>query len=155
MIEPIRVTAETIGSTTFHRTKATLEWTVEGRLRVVSTPPTSSDRQPEVLLDAAPAELSHVSNHTHLKPQLVITPRAGSAVRVSLAQSRLDPLPGAPSGAPSEDEVTAPQWWARTLADSGVRVVTWDAGRTWALIGAIAAATAIVTLGLLAVVGVL
>lgn len=138
MSTPVRVTAEIMGATVFQTKQATLEWTPQGTIRIVQTEP---GQQPIVLLDTLPSGLREVGNYTVNQAMLVFKPVQGGSIKVSLLQTMLAPEPhesadsyamrAATTGVPPQ------QWWADSLAASGVTVKGFGWGKTWAIAGGI------------------
>ena len=138
MSTPVRVTAEIMGATVFQTKQATLEWTPQGTIRIVQTEP---GQQPIVLLDTPPSGLREVGNYTVNQAMLVFKPVQGGSIKVSLLQTMLAPEPhesadsyamrAATTGVPPQ------QWWADSLAASGVTVKGFGWGKTWAIAGGI------------------
>ncbi|GAB2597793.1 hypothetical protein [Pseudactinotalea suaedae] len=131
MNTPVRVTAQTMGATVFNTKNATLEWTPDGRIRIVEVEP---GQQPVVLLDTPPQGLQHVANHTVNQSMMVFKPQAGPTIRLSLLGSMIAPEPNesadsyarrtAMTGAPPQ------AWWVETLRASGVKVSDWGFAKT-------------------------
>ncbi|WP_156252766.1 hypothetical protein [Pseudactinotalea terrae] len=147
MNTPVRVTAQTMGATVFNTKNATLEWTPDGRIRIVEVEP---GQQPAVLLDTPPPGLRQVSNHTVNQSMLVFKPQAGPTIKLSLLGSMIAPEPNesadsyarrtAMSGVPPQS------WWVQTLRASGVKVVDWGWGKSFAIAGGIVGAVIVISL---------
>ncbi|WP_420112084.1 hypothetical protein [Pseudactinotalea sp.] len=147
MSTPIRVTAQTMGVTVFNTKHATLEWTPDGRIRIVQVEPGA---QPVVLLDTPPQGLKSVSNHTVNQSMLVFKPQTGPAIKVSLLGSMLAPEPDESADSYARRAATTgvpPQsWWVESLAGSGVKVDNWGWGKTFAIAGGIVVGIIVVSL---------
>lgn len=146
MSTPVRVTAQTMGATVFNTKNATLEWTPDGRIRIVEVEP---GQQPVVLLDTPPQGLRQVSNHTVNQSMLVFKPQAGATIKLSLLGSMIAPEPN--ESADSYARRTAmtgvpPQsWWVQTLRAGGVKVVDWGWGKSFAIAGGIVGAVIVIS----------
>lgn len=138
MSTPVRVTGQIMGATVFNTKAATLEWTPEGRIRIVQNEP---GEQPVLLLDTPPSALKQVSNYTANQSMLVFKQHNGPTIKLSLLNSMIAPEPNesadsygrrtATSGVPPQ------QWWADTLAANGAKVVSWGWGKSFGIAGAI------------------
>lgn len=141
MSTPVRVTAQTMGVTVFSTKAATLEWTPDGRIRIMQVEP---GQQPVVLLDTPPSGLKQVSNYTANQSSLVFKPHNGPTIKLSLLGSMLAPEPNESADSYGRRMATTgvpPQkWWADSLRSNGVKVMDFGWGKTWAIAGGVFAA---------------
>lgn len=154
MSTPVRVTAQTMGATVFNTKDATLEWTPDGRIRIVQVEP---GEQPVVLLDTPPQGLKQVSNYTVNQNMLVFKPVVGTNVKLSMMNSMLAPEPNESADAYGRRAATTgvpPQsWWADSLRSNGVKVVNWGWGKSFAIAGAIVVGVIVVAVAIAALSG--
>lgn len=147
MSTPVRVTAQTMGVTVFNTKAATLEWTPDGRIRIVQVEP---GEQPTVLLDTPPQGLKEVQHHTVNQSMLVFKPQAGPNIKLSLLGSMIAPEPhesiDAYTRRTAMTGVPPQSWWADSLAANGVNVVHWGWGKAFAIAGGIVAAIIVIAL---------
>ncbi len=137
MSTPPRVTADVMGATVFNTKQATLEWTPEGRIRIVQVEP---GEPPVLLLDAAPHELSKVTDYTFGNPpMLVFAPQNGKKLKVSLQRSMLAPEPNESAHAygirQAQLGVPPQSWWADSLRAAGANVKKFGAGWFFGIVG--------------------
>lgn len=145
MSTPVRVTAQTMGATVFNTKAATLEWTPEGRIRIVQNEP---GQQPVVLLDTPPQGIREVANHTVNQSMLIFKPQSGPNIKLSLLGSVIAPEPDESADAYTRRTASMgvpPQsWWAESLVVSGVKVVNWGWGKSFAIAGGIVLAVIVI-----------
>ena len=146
MHTPVRVTAQTMGVTVFSTKAATLEWTPDGRIRIVQVEP---GEQPVVLLDTLPQGLKQVTSHTINQSMLIFHTQAGPDIKLSMLGSSIAPEPQESADSYARRAATTgvpPQsWWADSLAAHGVKVVHWGWAKTLPIAGGVLAVIIVIS----------
>lgn len=136
MSTPVRVTADIVGATVFNTKNATLEWTPEGRIRIVETEP---GQQPQIVLDTPPQALAKVTSYQIGQQQLIFKPTQGRKIRLSLQRTMLAPLPQESAAEYSVRQATlgAPSaaWWTDSIEAAGTPVSRFGWGKYFAIVG--------------------